>query len=1010
MLSVVILSISASFAADDVTDDVIAIDDEITIDEPLAVEETPTVSANESTVVTKDTFSNYFDENGTLYANVTAEELTFSGDISDVGVNTIVLDRQISLIGENSTLTNIAIDIKSNNVTITGFTLIQNNGTAAISVSNASNVVIENNNIDFKAVADSDGYAVNADLAGHLNLLNNVITYIGSTNSSGINNGIRVSNSNGSTIKGNKFTLSLVSSYVPWAEVPAGSGNWVSSPVSEGIVVDSSESISFEDNTVDVTYSTVVGSYDTIYSVSFKNSDYAVISANNITAKGHTYIYGIQISGENFNINNNTIAVESDNYYADGIDIEGPASGVVDNNVISAKGVQSAYPIYSGMNGQNVSGYYIDNTISGEAYFVLGMSLGDVDSTIINNTIDINGNYTTGIAYRGSLLIADGNRIILNSSEQGNESVWEAFGVETVGIKVVQGNATISENIITGSGKGISLDGNGTDAILYKNFINIIGKDDKDAYAIYADNVNSLSVKSNGIDYQGTTQGTGINNAVYVNNVSDARINGNTFSLDLVSSYVPWAEVPAGSGNWVSSPVSEGIVIENSEAVQFSNNNVTVTYDDVVGSYDTIYSVSFKNSDYALISENNITANGHTYIYGVQISGENFNIDSNVITVESDNYYANGIDIEGPASGVVVDNGISAKGVQLAYPIYSGMNGQNVSVLYMDNDLVGQAYFIIGMSLGDVESDINGNMIIINGNYSTGIASIVKNLTIHGNAIIANASNIGNESVWESFGVETVGIKVASGLATIYENTVDTTGVYTVKVSDTNSSVYLNKLVAENLTGDASVNYTGNATVKDNYAVSSLFKYDDTTTVLLTAVKKGAYYKLTLLDENGNVLANKNVTYILSGIDTVIPTDSKGVVSVKLVASKASTQTLTFIFDGDSTYGPTEAIATVKITKEKTKLTAKNKAFKAKTKTKKYKVVLKDSNKKAIKNVKVAIKVNGKKYKAVTNKKGKATFKITKLTKKGTYKAKVKFAGNKYYKAAKKTVKIKVKK
>ena len=62
-----------------------------------------------------------------------------------------------------------------------------------------------------------------------------------------------------------------------------------------------------------------------------------------------------------------------------------------------------------------------------------------------------------------------------------------------------------------------------------------------------------------------------------------------------------------------------------------------------------------------------------------------------------------------------------------------------------------------------------------------------------------------------------------------------------------------------------------------------------------------------------------------------------------------------------------------------------------------------------MKKVKVTLKVKGKTYKAKTNSKGKATFKITKLTKKGTYKAIIKYKGNKYYKKLTKKVKIKIK-
>jgi len=75
-------------------------------------------------------------------------------------------------------------------------------------------------------------------------------------------------------------------------------------------------------------------------------------------------------------------------------------------------------------------------------------------------------------------------------------------------------------------------------------------------------------------------------------------------------------------------------------------------------------------------------------------------------------------------------------------------------------------------------------------------------------------------------------------------------------------------------------------------------------------------------------------------------------------------------------------------------------------KTKKYTVTLKNNLGKGMKNTKVTLKVNKKTYTAKTNKKGVATFKITKLTKKGKYKATIKYAGSKYYNS--KTVKAKI--
>jgi len=770
------LSVGTAFAADNTSD--LAVDG-MTGGEPLTIsDDAQVVGADEtvtSDVVTKENFNNYFDETGALLSNVTAEKLTFSGEISDVGVNTIVLDRPIIINGDNAILNDIAIDVKSSNVAISGLTINQNNGTYAISVYNASVVEILDSTINFNAVSDSDGYAIIADLASYLNLLGNTVNYVGATAGNGMNNAVLLSNTDTAVIGNNKFNLTLVSASVPWIEIPAGSYNWVQFPVSEGIVIDSSNAVGLIENDVYVTYGNVSGDYDTLYAVSAKNSDNTTIYGNNITALGHSYIYGMFISGNNFTVDSNKIAVESDNEYADGIDIDGPATGVVKGNDIEITGVGSAYGIYSGMNGAEVSVNYTDNLVKASAYNVFGFSLGDVESHLENNTIGLIGNYTTGIAYKGYYIDAKDNNLFLDSSEQGNLSFWESFGVETVGIKVLGGAAVIVNNTIATAGKGISLANSLTSGYLSGNFINVVANENKNAYAIYADDLPYLYVISNDIDYQGAINGTGINNAVYINDVSNSLIVLNKFNLELVSSYVPWFEIPAGSGNWVSFPISEGIVVEDSNNVTFAGNSINVTYGDVVGAYDTIYAVDFKNSDNAIIAANDIIANGFTYIYGIIISGDNFTIESNNITVAGD-YYANGIDIEGPATGSVVDNKLYVDANTSAYAIYSGMNGANVSAIYSNNTVFASAYNVFGFSLGDVESVIVDNKLLLIGNYTTGIASIVPNLTVSSNVLLLISSEQGNESLWEGFGVESVGIKVIDGNATIVENNIITQG------------------------------------------------------------------------------------------------------------------------------------------------------------------------------------------------------------------------------------------
>ena len=110
----------------------------------------------------------------------------------------------------------------------------------------------------------------------------------------------------------------------------------------------------------------------------------------------------------------------------------------------------------------------------------------------------------------------------------------------------------------------------------------------------------------------------------------------------------------------------------------------------------------------------------------------------------------------------------------------------------------------------------------------------------------------------------------------------------------------------------------------------------------------------------------------------------------------------------DTPAKPADNPAAPAVNKQATKIVAKKKTFKAKTKVKKYTITLK-AGKKAVKKVWVTLKIKGKTFKAKTNAKGKAVFKIKKLTKKGTYKAKISFKGNANYKASSKTVKIKIK-
>ncbi|WP_296873819.1 DUF3344 domain-containing protein [uncultured Methanobrevibacter sp.] len=167
---------------------------------------------------------------------------------------------------------------------------------------------------------------------------------------------------------------------------------------------------------------------------------------------------------------------------------------------------------------------------------------------------------------------------------------------------------------------------------------------------------------------------------------------------------------------------------------------------------------------------------------------------------------------------------------------------------------------------------------------------------------------------------------------------------------------------------------------------------------------------VTLKDVKGNAIVNAKISVVLNGKSTTLNTNAKGQATLAIPTNLVpKTYALTINYAGDDTHIKS-SLTTTKVTVKKAsvKLTAKKAIFKAKKKSKKYTVTLKNNKGKAMKKVKLTLKVKGKTYKATTNAKGKAIFKL-KLTKKGTFKAKITYKGDKYFNKLVKTVKIKVK-
>ena len=212
---------------------------------------------------------------------------------------------------------------------------------------------------------------------------------------------------------------------------------------------------------------------------------------------------------------------------------------------------------------------------------------------------------------------------------------------------------------------------------------------------------------------------------------------------------------------------------------------------------------------------------------------------------------------------------------------------------------------------------------------------------------------------------------------------------------------------------DAVATYLGDENFDANStAVSFIVKSPTTITASPVSVVYANTKNLvvTMKDYYGNAVANEKVTVTLNGKTYVRTTDGKGQISVALPSNLVpNTYTASIAFAGDDKYVKSSASVKVTVLKATPKITAKAKTFKKSVKTKKYTITLKNNKNKVMKNTKVTIKVKGKTYTAKTNSKGQATFKITKLTKKGTFKAVITYKGDKYYNKVTKNVNIKVK-
>ncbi|WP_298523728.1 Ig-like domain-containing protein [uncultured Methanobrevibacter sp.] len=243
--------------------------------------------------------------------------------------------------------------------------------------------------------------------------------------------------------------------------------------------------------------------------------------------------------------------------------------------------------------------------------------------------------------------------------------------------------------------------------------------------------------------------------------------------------------------------------------------------------------------------------------------------------------------------------------------------------------------------------------------------------------------------------------------------TTDSNG--TLVISASSNSVVELKYLGDNLTLPA--NFT--LTIKDlvPVRVATVINSEDYETYAIDfdAGERGNYFKVKLVDVNGNPLANKPVKIGFNGKVYNKTTDASGWAKLQINLKQAGKYTFATAFLGDDEYTGTFVVNLITVNLKKTSISASAKSYKASAKTKSYTVTLKTDKGSSIDGKtylsagkKITMKINGKTYTAKTNDKGQATFKLS-ISKKGNFQSTIKFAGDKMYASSSKSVKITIK-
>ena len=651
------------------------------------------------------------------------------------------------------------------------------------------------------------------------------------------------------------------------------------------------------------------------------------------------------------------------------------------------------------------------NSNTGGALYIESNSVKISDSTFTGNSALMSG---------GAGYIISNKVTVSNCVFNENKATSKLGGaLILLGNENTVTNCTFTNNVAGRDGGALDMEGTTVNTKCSKNTVKdciftgntavyggALGLNAKDATV-----TNNVFTKNKAIYSDAEKTNCGLGGAVRVNGEQNTNFDNNTFTDNTAyraggAIYIEDTGAKFTNNKFTNNKAENGaggtINLKCNNAI-ISNNEITETSAESGGA---IYCIG----DNAKITENTITkATSKQNGGAIYLQGASATISENKINENTAGKLGGAIFLKGAKA--TINKNIFNKNTGNdggAVCIEDGSNNAKLTDNEATNNIANNragAFFIRSASATITNNNITAN---------TAKTSVAGGVYVEGKSATITGNNFtSNQATKEKAGA----LRVSGDNANIQNNNFEkntASGKGTAIYGDgSNPTVTKNTFIDAKKTDGSLEWYPKTQFVGNNFTADvdtgkteTIITAKDTTYNILVTSKK---ITATLKDADGNVLSGKELTFTINGATLTAKTDSKGIATVTPTLKTAGSYAVSVNYAGDDTTESAKLdTAKVTVNKDKTKASMAKKTFKKSAKSKKVSFTLKTSAGKAIKSKKITFKVNGKKYTAKTNKKGVATVNL-KLTKKGTFKVKASFAGDKTYRSVSKTVKVVIK-